>query len=147
MQTTKLTRSAKQATGKMSLHLRSTGKRAVFLAKRNYNNGQKAALSQLATSHKFQPIASSKFEKNIVTSPHADCTIHGMNLVHRFFENATRWTNKVALVSLKFNCNKLTTLLFKWRTIGMRSYRTQVHLRNDEAAHPALRKRVDSYEI
>lgn len=42
--------------------------------------------------------ASQKADKNIVVSPHGDCQLHDMNLVHRFFDNATRYSNKIALV-------------------------------------------------
>ncbi len=84
--------------------LRPTLKRATLLASRSSNIAenikiQKAArLSQVAPSRRIQPTLS-KFENNIVTSTHADCTLHGMNLVHRFFENASRWKDKIALVS------------------------------------------------
>ena len=83
----------------MSLHLRSFLKRAALLAgNKNCFDGQKTALSQLASlSIKSQPNCS-KFENNIITSPHSDCTLHGMNMVQRFFENAGRWPNKIAMV-------------------------------------------------
>ena len=81
----------------MSLHLRSTLKKAIQLANQN---GQKAALGQLVPSHKLQPSPDvSKFENNIVTSPYGDCKLHNMTMVQKVFESANRWPNKIATVS------------------------------------------------
>ncbi|EFX67408.1 hypothetical protein DAPPUDRAFT_203687 [Daphnia pulex] len=82
----------------MSLHLRSTLKKAALLANRIGTNGQKAALGQHASAIKLQPTPDvSKFENNIVTSPYGDCDLHDMTMVQKIFESAGRWPNKIAL--------------------------------------------------
>ncbi len=87
---------------KMSLQWSSVLKRAILSANNNSKiagaiTNHKKALSQLATSRKLQP---NQLEKNIVASPHADCTLLGTNMVQRFFDNADKWQNKVALVNI-----------------------------------------------
>jgi len=84
----------------MSLHLRSTLKKAALLANRIANNGQKsAALGQHAPAFKLQPTPDvSRFENNIVTSPYGDCHLHDMTMVQKVFESAGRWPNKIAMV-------------------------------------------------
>ncbi len=102
----------------MSLHLRSTLRRALQLANQTAN-GQKAALGQLAPSQKFQPSPNfSKFENNIVTSPYGDCQLHDMTMVQKVFESASRWPNKIATVRLPCKlklefCFNVFFLIFK----------------------------------
>ena len=85
----------------MSLHLRSTLKKAALLANRIGTNGQKAALGQHASAIKLQPTPDvSKFENNIVTSPYGECEFHDMTMVQKVFESASRWPNKIAMVSI-----------------------------------------------
>jgi hypothetical protein len=87
----------------MSLHLRSTLKKAVLLANRIGNSGQKAVLGQAAPAFKLQPTPDvSKFENNIVTSPYGNCDLHDMTMVQKVFESCSRWPNKIAVVRI---CN------------------------------------------
>lgn len=89
----------------MSMHLRSTLRRALFLANRGNGpvsalHSQKAALGNVAPSLKLEPVFNvGKFEKNIVVSPYPDCQFHDMTLTQKFFESAARWPDNVALVS------------------------------------------------
>ena len=95
----------------MASHLRTSLQRASTLfANRkacmaeSINSHQVALMShQLAPAYKNQPSTAEnagKMDKNIVSSSHSDCELHGMNLVHRFFYNAGKYTNKIALVCL-----------------------------------------------
>ncbi|KAK4037206.1 hypothetical protein OUZ56_029246 [Daphnia magna] len=93
----------------MSMHLRSTVRRALLLANRAGNGpiaitGQRAALGNAsalgsaAASPNLKPaIQTSLYENNIVTSPYADCEFHDMTLTQKFFESAVRWPDKIAL--------------------------------------------------
>lgn len=85
----------------MSMHLRSTLRRALLLANRNYGpvTGQKAALGNAAPSRKPEPSVK-RFEKNIVSSPYPDLRFHDMSMTQKFFESAARWPNNIALVSI-----------------------------------------------
>lgn len=85
------------------MHIRSTLRRAVLLA--NSNSGQttiinqKAALGHAAPYQKLKPaIEDRNFEKNIISSPHPDCEFHNMTLTQKFFDGATRWPDKIAMV-------------------------------------------------
>lgn len=95
----------------MASHLRTSLQRASTLfANRkaciaaSINSHQVALMShQLAPAYTNQPSTAEnagKMDKNIVSSSHSDCELHGMNLVHRFFYNASKYTNKIALVCL-----------------------------------------------
>ena len=92
----------------MSLLVRSVQKRvAALLAANNGAAGiivgdqQKAAHIHQTCLQNSQPASGSKkwVDKNIVTSPHVDFEYHGMNMVHRVFENASRWPEKTAIVT------------------------------------------------
>ena len=85
----------------MSLHLRSSLRRALLLAKET-TSIRSAALGHLAPAHKLQPMQDSKFENNIVTSPYGDCKLHDMTLVQKIFESAARWPQHIATVLLIF---------------------------------------------
>ena len=89
-------------TVRMSMHLRSSLRRALLLTNKagpTGINGQKAALGSAAPSHKLKPaIDTSKYEKNIVTSPYPDIEFHDLTLTQKFFESSTRWPDKIALV-------------------------------------------------
>ena len=98
----------------MSLLVKSVQKRVASLLARKENgvlsiiNGRPVAVAPFhkSPSDKSHPAsASKKLDDNIVLSPHSDCHLHGMNLVHRFFDNASRWPGKIALV------NKLMILI------------------------------------
>ncbi|KZS06466.1 putative 4-coumarate--CoA ligase 3, partial [Daphnia magna] len=94
---------------KMSVHLRSTVRRALLLANRAGNGpiaitGQRAALgnasamgSAAASPNPKPSIRTNVYENNIVTSPYADCEFHDMTLTQKFFESAVRWPDKIAL--------------------------------------------------
>ncbi len=101
----------------MSLLIKSvTPKRIASLLATKIENGvvvsainkNKAPSAAAALFHRGSPrdfplaSASPKADKNIVFSPHDDCQLHDMNLVHRFFDNATRYSNKIALVLLPY---------------------------------------------
>ncbi len=85
------------------MHLRSTLRRALLLANKTGPtsiNGQAAAMGHAAPARQVQPvIENSKYEKNIVTSPYPYIEFHNMTLTQKFFESATRWPDKIALVS------------------------------------------------
>uniref|UniRef100_A0A0P5EQT1 4-coumarate--CoA ligase n=1 Tax=Daphnia magna TaxID=35525 RepID=A0A0P5EQT1_9CRUS len=93
----------------MSVHLRSTVRRALLLANRTGNGsiaitGQRAALgnasamgSAAASPNPKPSIRTNVYENNIVTSPYADCEFHDMTLTQKFFESAVRWPDKIAL--------------------------------------------------
>ncbi|KAI9552448.1 hypothetical protein GHT06_022814 [Daphnia sinensis] len=93
----------------MSMHLRSSLRKALLLANRAGNGpialtGQKAslgnasALASAAASPNLKPkIQTSLYDNNIVTSPYADCEFHDMTLTQKFFESAVRWPDKIAL--------------------------------------------------
>lgn len=89
----------------MALHFRSAIRKSFLLTDKRAVIGaiyaQTAAQSNLSPLRKPKsaPVIN-KYENNIVTSHHADCELHGMNLVHRFFQNASRWPNKIALVRI-----------------------------------------------
>jgi acyl-CoA synthetase (AMP-forming)/AMP-acid ligase II len=72
-------------------------------------NSQPMALShQLAPAYNQQTSATDlagKIDKNIVTSPHSDCELHGLTLVQRYFQNASKYSNKIALVCIQFISN------------------------------------------
>ncbi len=65
---------------------------------------QQRLVHRSTTSRQAHPASAGSriVEENVVTSPHADFDPHGMNMVHRVFENASRWPDKTAIVSLPF---------------------------------------------
>ena len=89
---------------KMSMHLRSSLRRALLLANKTNIcpaasiSSQNFALGTASPSQKAKPAVIETYEKNIVTSPYADCEFHDMTLTQKFFESAARWPDKVALV-------------------------------------------------
>lgn len=86
----------------MALHLRSAVSKALQVNK----TCQAAALSQLATSRKLKPEhLTSRFENNVVTSPHGDCQLHDMTMVQKVFESASRWPDKIAMVIILIAIN------------------------------------------
>lgn len=62
---------------------------------------QQQRLVHRSTTRHAQPASAGSriVEQNVVTSPHVDFDPHGMNMVHRVFENASRWPDKTAIVS------------------------------------------------
>jgi hypothetical protein len=148
----------------MASHLRSSLQRATLFANKRACivasiNSQPMALShQLAPAYNQQTSATDlagKIDKNIVTSPHSDCELHGLTLVQRYFQNASKYSNKIALVCIQFisnlilfrNCSRVFYYLTGIWFAGMRSDRTQIHIRDAGPPHPKMRERFDTSRI
>ncbi|KAK4037209.1 hypothetical protein OUZ56_029248 [Daphnia magna] len=88
---------------------RSSLQRAALLANKRATltavvNHQQVALSNLVSpARETQPSAAgdvainSRIETNMVSSRHSDCPLHGMTMVHRFFDNVSRYSKQIAL--------------------------------------------------
>lgn len=95
------------------MHLRSSLRRALLLA--NQSNiscpagavGQRASLGYAAPSQKLKPaVDAGSFEKNIITSPYADCQFHDMTLTQKLFQSAMMWPDNIALVCIILNASE-----------------------------------------
>lgn len=89
---------------------RSSLQRAALLANKRATltavvNHQQVALSNLVSpARETQPLTAgdvannSRIETNMVSSRHSDCPLHEMTMVHRFFDNVSRYSKQIALV-------------------------------------------------